>query len=103
MVVAAHQMGSAAFGIPIAASLQRKSAENLVFPTTRKISRLLETVAILDCNVMQHAATRGEACHWILGRFAPCESSSLATARNDGGVGSVINPEYRVHAGDSIV
>ena len=42
-------------------------------------------------------------------RFAPsncvrcCDSSSLATARNDGGVGSVINPEYRVHAGDSIV
>ena len=33
---------------------------------------------------MKHAATRGEACHWILSRLtAPYESSSLATARND--------------------
>ena len=35
---------------------------------------------------MQHDTTRGEACHWILSRLtAPYESSSLATARNDGG------------------
>ena len=52
-----------------------------VIPNTRKISRLVEAVAILSCNVIQHAAT----------------------ARNDGGVGSVIIPEYHVHAGGSIV
>ena len=52
-----------------------------VILTTRKISRLVEAVAILSCNIMQHAAT----------------------ARNDGGVGSVIIPEYHVHAGGSIV
>ena len=60
------------------------TTEYPVFPTTRKISRLVEAVAILISIVTQHTATRGEACHWILGRFAPYESSSLATDRNDG-------------------
>ena len=55
-----------------------------VFPNTRKISGLVEAVAIFDGRVIGHDHTRGEACHWILGRFAPYESSSLATARNDG-------------------
>ena len=34
-----------------------------------EISRLIEAVAILDCNVIPPFTTRGEACHWILGRL----------------------------------
>ena len=36
---------------------------------TRKISRLIEAVAIFTDRVKQHTTTRGEACHWILGRL----------------------------------
>ena len=40
-----------------------------VIPNTRKISGLLEAVAILGCSVITARYTRGEACHWILGRL----------------------------------
>ena len=36
---------------------------------TRKISRLIVAVAIFTYRVIMHANTRGEACHWILGRL----------------------------------
>ena len=36
---------------------------------TRKISRLIVAVAIFTYRVIVHVTTRGEACHWILGRL----------------------------------
>ena len=47
-----------------------------VFPNTKKISPLLEAVAILDCRVIKHTAT----------------------GRNDGGVEGVIFQKYRYHS-----
>ena len=61
----------------------RTSALEVVTPSqalTRKISRLIGAVAILDSSVMPHAAT----------------------ARNDRGAGKVVSLEHRNRNGDAI-
>ena len=44
------------------AAKRLKELKSPVFPTTRKISRLLVAVAILDCILMKYAATSGGKC-----------------------------------------
>ena len=54
--------------------------ESPAFPSTRKISRLIGAVAILDSSVMPHPST----------------------ARNDRGAGRVVSLEHRNRNGDGI-
>ena len=51
------------------AAKQLSELKSPVFSNTRKISGLLAAVAIPGYGLTQHAATRGEACHWILSRL----------------------------------
>ena len=47
------------------AAKQLKELKSPAFPTTRKISRLLEAVAVLDCIFMKHAYTaRNDGAGW---------------------------------------
>ena len=47
------------------AAKRLKELKSPVFPTTRKISRLLEAVAVLDCIFMKHAYTaRNDGAGW---------------------------------------
>ena len=76
MVMGAPQAGSLGLNLDLdlnkGVHLVRREGEGLkrpVFPTTRKISRLIEAVAILAFRVIWHVHTRGEACHWILSRL----------------------------------
>ena len=49
---------------------------------TRKISRLIAAVAIFTYRVIVHVTTRGEACHWILGRLRLPTARLSATHNN---------------------
>ena len=76
MVMEAPQAGSLGLNLDLdlnkGVHLMRRGGVGLkrpVFPTTRKISRLIEAVAILAFRVIWHVHTRGEACHWILSRL----------------------------------
>ena len=53
-----------------------------VFPFGRKISLLIAAAAIFNGRIIQHAATHGEACHWILSRLRPLTARLSATRNN---------------------
>ena len=53
-----------------------------VFPFGRKISLLIAAAAIFNGRIIQHAATHGEACHWILSRLRPLTARLSATHNN---------------------